>query len=206
VVASPQGGATVLDPISITLWKDDQYLQNFAKTQQKLWMETEKLESFLGRAKEFTAIFYVGGFGRKLTHPSSRELANQDPAMFDLVDNEVSIQLIREFYESDRIVTAVCHGSAALLNATLSDGTRLIDGERVTGFSGQEEIDVDRQKDMPFHLENALNEKSGGNYEKAPAAWVPHVIVSSTKKLLTGQNPASAGPLSEALWKYIESH
>jgi putative intracellular protease/amidase len=125
-------------------------------------------------------------------------------AMFDLVENPVSTQLIREFYEASRIVSAVCHGSAALLNATLADGTHLIAGEKVTGFSNAEEIAVDRQKDMPFHLETALDKASGGCYVKSGEAWAPKVIVSESKKLLTGQNPASAKGLAEELLKVIE--
>lgn len=123
--------------------------------------------------------------------------------MFDLVDNQVSIKLIREFYESDRIVSAVCHGSAALVNATLADGSLLIAGEGVTGFSDVEEIAVDRQKDMPFHLEDALNASSGGKYSKAAEAWAPHIVVSKTKKLMTGQNPGSAQPLAVELVKKL---
>jgi hypothetical protein len=64
-VASPKGGATILDPESIELVKDDAYCMNFAKTKEKLWLETEKLETFVGRAEEFAAIFYIGGLGRK---------------------------------------------------------------------------------------------------------------------------------------------
>lgn len=124
--------------------------------------------------------------------------------MFDLVDNPVSTQLIREFHEASRIVSAVCHGSAALLNATLADGTRLIAGKKVTGFSNAEEIAVDRQKDMPFHLETALNIASEGGYLKAEEAWAPRVVVNENKKLLTGQNPASAQGLAEALLKVIQ--
>lgn len=125
--------------------------------------------------------------------------------MFDLVDNPVSIKLIREFHDTSRIVTALCHGAAALLNVTLADGSHLIEGERVTGFSNQEEIDVDREKDMPFHLEDALDKASGGHYEKSGKAWGPHVIVSSTKKLLWGQNPASAKPLAIELLKKLNA-
>jgi hypothetical protein len=43
----------------------------FLKTKEKVWMETKKLEDFLGKAKEFSAIFYVGGFGRKSPLSSS---------------------------------------------------------------------------------------------------------------------------------------
>lgn len=66
-IASPKGGATILDPVSVQLFKDDAYSMEFAQTKEKLWTETEKLESFLGRAKEFTAILYVGGFGRRFS-------------------------------------------------------------------------------------------------------------------------------------------
>ena len=124
-------------------------------------------------------------------------------AMFDLVDSEVSIQLIREFYEADKYVTAVCHGAAALVNATLSDGSYLIAGEAVTGFSDAEEVWANRPRDMPFHLEEALDKSSGGHYEKAEEAWAPKVIVSKTKKLITGQNPASAKGLAEELLKKL---
>jgi len=128
-------------------------------------------------------------------------------AMFDLVDNEVSFQLIREFHEAGRVVSAVCHGSAALVNATLADGTKLIAGEAVTGFSNEEEVIAKRPQDMPFSLEEALDKASGGKYEKAKEPWAPHVVTSGlkTKKLLTGQNPASARPFAEELLKFIES-
>ena len=124
--------------------------------------------------------------------------------MFDLVDNATSIKLIREFYDDSRIVAAVCHGSAALLNVTLGDGSKLIAGERITGFSNAEEIAVDRQKDMPFHLETYLDSASNGHYEKSEEAWAPKVIVSSTKKLLTGQNPASAKGVAIELLKKVQ--
>ncbi|KAH7311119.1 putative parkinson disease 7 domain-containing protein 1 [Rhexocercosporidium sp. MPI-PUGE-AT-0058] len=190
IIASPKGGPTILDPVSVELFKDDAYCMEFAATKSKLWLETEKLESFLGKAKQFTAILYVGGFG----------------PMFDLSDNPISAKLIQEFYVADRIVSAVCHGAAALLKAQLPDGTLLIAGEKITGFSDVEEIAVDRQKDMPFHLEDALDKASGGLYEKAADAWAPHVIVSTTKRLVTGQNPASAKPFAEELLKKIQAY
>jgi putative intracellular protease/amidase len=64
-IASPAGGPTTMDPVSVTLWKDDASAVEFKDTKSDLWTKTEKLESFLGRAKEFTAILYVGGFGRE---------------------------------------------------------------------------------------------------------------------------------------------
>lgn len=64
-IASPAGGAAPLDPSSVEASKDDKVSVEFLNTKQALWEKTEKLSSFLGRAKEFDAIFYVGGHGRK---------------------------------------------------------------------------------------------------------------------------------------------
>ncbi|KAJ5203980.1 uncharacterized protein N7498_004859 [Penicillium cinerascens] len=44
---------------------DDAYCQEFYRTKKDLWKSTEKLASFLGRAKDFDVIFVVGGFGRR---------------------------------------------------------------------------------------------------------------------------------------------
>ena len=55
--------------------------------------------------------------------------------MWDFVDNDELHTLIREMYESGRVVSAVCHGTAALQNARLSNGDFLIDGKKGTGFA-----------------------------------------------------------------------
>ncbi|GKT86127.1 thiJ/pfpI family protein [Colletotrichum tofieldiae] len=76
--------------------------------------------------------------------------------MFDLAVDEVSQALIREFYESGKIVSAVCHGPGALVNAKLSDGEYLVKGQEVTGFSNAEEDAYQFTDAMPFLLENEL--------------------------------------------------
>jgi putative intracellular protease/amidase len=64
-IASPKGGAAPLDPSSVEASKEDQVSVDFLKNKEGLWKNTEKLSGFLGRAKEFEAIFFVGGHGRK---------------------------------------------------------------------------------------------------------------------------------------------
>jgi putative intracellular protease/amidase len=129
--------------------------------------------------------------------------------MYDLATDPNSIQLIREFYDANRIIVALCHGSAALVNVKLADGTSLLTGQRVTGFSDTEEEQAYANKivppDMPFSLEKALDKASGGKYEKAAEAWSPHVIVEQSRKLLFGQNPNSAHPLGEELLKVLKN-
>lgn len=123
--------------------------------------------------------------------------------MFDLVDDPISKALTAEFYVSGKIVAAVCHGSAALLNVKLENGEYLLKGQPVTGFSNYEEDSVHLSSSMPFMLETELTKRSGGMYEKAVAPWGEKVAIGHGGKLITGQNPASAGPLGEAIKKAL---
>ncbi|KAF2095362.1 putative chaperone protein HSP31 [Rhizodiscina lignyota] len=192
VVASPAGGAAPLDPGSVDYAKNDEESQKFLQEKRSLWEKTEKLESFKGRAAEFDAIFFVGGHG----------------PMYDLAVSPVSQDIIREFYESSKVVAAVCHGPAALLNVKLSNGTLLIAGQKVTAFSNAEEEAVGLLSAMPFPLETALKKNMGGDnlFEVAAEQWAPKVVVSGKNgKLITGQNPASAGPIGEAVLEAISA-
>ena len=119
--------------------------------------------------------------------------------MFDLATDENSQSLIRVFYEASKIVSAVCHGPAALVNVKLSDGTYLVANQMVTGLSNAEEDAMQFTKDMPFLLETEL-EKHGAKYEKADGLFGVKVMVSGRGgKLVTGQNPPSAAVIGDTL-------
>jgi putative intracellular protease/amidase len=60
--------------------------------------------------------------------------------MFTFRDNTDLHNAIRAFYEAEKPVAAFCHGVAALVDATLSDGSYLVTGKTVTGFANVEEI------------------------------------------------------------------
>ena len=112
-------------------------------------------------------------------------------------------QVIREFYEAGRVVSAVCHGPAALANAKLSDGSWLVSNNAVTAFSNAEEDAMQLSEYMPFMLEDLLG-KNGAKFEKADSPWGVKVVVSGKNgKLITGQNPASAGPMGKAVYEAI---
>lgn len=49
--------------------------------------------------------------------------------MFDLANDETSHILVRGFYESGKVVSAVCHGSVVLINVKLTYGDYLVSGE-----------------------------------------------------------------------------
>ncbi|KAH8896736.1 class I glutamine amidotransferase-like protein [Thozetella sp. PMI_491] len=180
VVASPKGGATIPDPTSIQLSAQDANAVKFLNEKKDVYQNTQKLSSFLGKADEFDAVYVVGGHG----------------PMFDLASDSESQTLIAEFWEKGKIVAADCAGVGSLANVRLSSGDHILKGKKVTGFS-KAEVDVLGFGDVvPFLLEDKLQEESDG-YEKADAVWEAHVVRSG--RLITGQNPASAAGVAEAI-------
>jgi putative intracellular protease/amidase len=87
-----------------------------------------------------------------------------------------------------------------LLNIKLSDGSYLLTGKTVAGFSNEEEKAAGLAEVVPFLLEDKLKER-GAIYNSVPL-WQPNVKVS--ERLVTGQNPASAKGVAEELAKLLQ--
>ncbi len=100
--------------------------------------------------------------------------------MWDFADSLAVQNVVRGIWESDGIVSAVCHGPAALVNAILSDGSYLV--------AGKEETEVKYANVVPYLLATTLKQR-GALHQSAPN-WVENVVVDG--RLITGQNPASA--------------
>ncbi|SHL73414.1 type 1 glutamine amidotransferase domain-containing protein [Flavobacterium saccharophilum] len=120
--------------------------------------------------------------------------------MVDMPENELLKKVIRETYERNAIVGAVCHGPVALLNVKLSNGTYLVNGKNITSFTDEEERGY-AIADVPFLLETALT-KQGAKFHAA-AVWSAHSIADGN--LVTGQNPASAKGVAEKMIIILES-
>jgi putative intracellular protease/amidase len=88
-----------------------------------------------------------------------------------------------------------------LLEVRLPGGVHLIAGKDVTGFSWDEEVKVGRDDAVPYNLEEEL-QKRGARYGKAWMAFSSHVVEDG--KLITGQNPASAAAVGEAVVKRLK--
>lgn len=185
--ASPKGGAAPLDPSSVEMAKEDPTSQAFLKEHKDLWENTRPLSEFTNAAGEYDALFFPGGHG----------------PLYDLAVDTTSQGIIADFASKGKIVAAVCHGPGALVNVKLPDGTHLLKGKEVTGFSNEEEDQVQLSKFMPFPLETKLGEVSGGKYVKAPEAWGVKVVVSGN--VITGQNPQSAHKIGEEIVKALKA-
>lgn len=119
----------------------------------------------------YAAIFLPGGHG----------------TMFDMPDNALLQSMIRAVYEAGKTVAAVCHGPAAFVGVTLSDGRPLVAGKTIAAFTDEEERETTLDRFMPFLLETRLREL-GASFVTAPN-WTNNVQVDGN--LITGQNPQS---------------
>ena len=85
-------------------------------------------------------------------------------------------------------------GPAALLDVKLADGTTLLHGRRVTGFTKGEDANDALFRHMPFSLQ-ARMEAEGARFVEQP----PRSAHAETDgRLVTGQNPASAEVTAQA--------
>lgn len=178
-LASPKGGQPPIDPKSeapdAQTEATKRYYQD-AALQEKM-SNTKKLGDVT--ANDFDAVFYPGGHG----------------PLWDLANDQQSINLIETFYQQQKPVALVCHAPAALANVKAADGSPLVKGKKVTGFTNSEEEAVQLTDIVPFLVEDKLKEL-GGEYSKADD-WQSYVLQDGL--LITGQNPASSEAAAEKL-------
>ena len=182
-LVSPKGGQPPLDPKSDEPDALTEATKRFRqdKTAQAALAKTLKLSSV--SAADFDAVFYPGGHG----------------PLWDLAEDEDSIALIEATYSAGKPMAVVCHAPGVLRHTKSPDGSPLVRGKSVTGFTNTEEAAVGLTKIVPFLVEDVLKQ-NGGNYSKA-ADWQPYVLTDGN--LITGQNPASSEAAAKVLLKQL---
>lgn len=180
-IASPKGGEPPIDPSSYDLKHDTnrEFMENneFRK----------KIENTLAlreiNTHQYQGIYFPGGHG----------------TMWDFPNNPQIEEIVRSIYESGGMVAAICHGPAAFVGLRLTDGDFLVQGKKLTGFTNPEEIQTKKEKIVPFLLQDKLIEQGAQFVENA--VFQENVVQDG--RLITGQNPASALKLAEAVIKIM---
>ncbi len=180
--ASPQGGAAPMDPGSREVKDDDNAKFLADAVVMKEIQQTLPLSKV--DPKQYRLIHFAGGHG----------------AMWDFPANPDLSRVAAGIYENGGIVSAVCHGPAALVDIKLSNGDYLIKGKRVNGFTNGEEAEVGLTKVVPFLLASKLQER-GAKYEGGKN-WEDKVVVDG--RLVTGQNPQSAHSVGRKLVEILQ--
>ena len=182
-VVSPAGGQPPLDPKS-----DEPDAQTEATKRFKADPDAQAVLANTGKladvkAADFDAVFYPGGHG----------------PLWDLAESRDSIKLIETMIAAGKPVATVCHAPGVLRHVKAPDGSPLVKGKKVTGFTNTEEEAVGLTNVVPFLVEDMLKQ-NGGEYSKV-GDWQSYAITDGI--LITGQNPASSEAAAEALLKLL---
>jgi putative intracellular protease/amidase len=210
VVATPGAKRPVMDARSdkaAHFGNDPQKLQaaqNFVENHPA--MQTPlSLKEAAGHPENYAAVFIPGGHA----------------PMTDLMCDRDLGRILRESHRAGKPTGALCHGPVALLaalpnasayrKALVAGGREAAKsfagdwpyaGYRMTVFSTKEEKIVEQnvfKAKMPFYVADALAE-AGAKVQNA-AEFKPLVI--EDRELVTGQNPASAEGLAQAMLKML---
>lgn len=184
-IASPKGGNAPIDPESLKPMVLDKVTKEYWEDSsfRELLQHTKSLSEVSGQ--QFDCVYLAGGHGTMYDFP-----------------NDVTLQtIIRQHYESNKIVAAVCHGVGGLLNVKLSNGEYLIKDKTITGFNWFEESLARRKKEVPFNLEESLKER-GSDYKKAFIPMTSKVLVDGN--LITGQNPFSSKEIAKVVMQQLK--
>ena len=182
-IFSPEGGKCEADGMSDPndasgYSKTDLITQGFIHTPElKALVDNTQKVADLDVAR-FDAVVVAGGQAPMFTYEKAGALLDKFVA----------------FYEAGKVACALCHGTAVLAFAKLSNGEYLVKGKTVTGFANVEEDFADnavwsygilpRDKHvMPWRIEDRLK-ALGGNFVQA-GLWRGFAVRDGN--LITGQ-------------------
>ena len=185
-IVSPLGGLSPLEPRSLKWPLADASARDWLADPARMALLASTARPHDIDPADLDAIYFTGGHA----------------VMWDFPGSEALQRITRAIHERGGVVSSVCHGYCGLLNTRLSDGSLLVAGRRVTGFSWREEVLAGVAAKMPYNAEEEMKQR-GARYEKAWLPFVPHVVVDG--RLVTGQNPNSAKATAEQVAALLAS-
>lgn len=185
-IVSPQGGVAPLEPRSLKWPLADASVRDWLADPERMALLSSTARPEEVDAAQFDAIYFTGGHA----------------VMWDFLDSEGLQRITRAIYERGGIVSSVCHGYCGLLNTRLTDGSLLVAGRHLTGFSWREEILAGVAAKLPYNAEAEMQQR-GARYRKAWLPFVSNVVVDG--RLVTGQNPMSARATAEHVATLLQS-
>lgn len=178
-LASPAGGQPPLDPISDTAEYQTDSTRRFKTDEESQAVLANTIRLAEVHAQDYGAVFYPGGHG----------------PLWDLAEDENSIQLIEAMYAAGKPVSAVCHGPCVFRHTKNLDGSYIVQGKGVTCFTNSEEAAVQLTEIVPYLVEDMLCDQ-GGIFTSADD-FAEHFVVDGN--LITGQNPASSAAVARTI-------
>lgn len=172
-LVSPAGGRVPIEPRSLKFPNFDRSARSWRDDPARMALLEQTVSPAEVDSADYDAIYFTGGHA----------------VMFDFPANADLQRITREIFERGGIVGAVCHGYCGLLDTRLSDGSFLVEGRRLTGFSWREEVLARVDGLVPYNVEERMRER-GARYSRALLPFASYTVADGN--LITGQNPGSA--------------
>jgi putative intracellular protease/amidase len=186
-IVSPKGGKvamdTLSDPRDPSKWSaNDLITMGFVNTPEcmALLEKTPALSDV--DLDSFDALMVAGGLSPMWTYRDNKDLQ----------------RAILHFYQAEKPIGIYCHGTSALADIKLADGSYLVAGKTVTGFANIEEDYSDTfvgKKVMPGRIEDVLRER-GANYVQG---GLFKAFVVRDGRLITGQQQYSGRRVAQVV-------
>ncbi|MFS1526357.1 nuclear transport factor 2 family protein [Microbulbifer sp. 2304DJ12-6] len=179
---SPKGGAIPLSYINTSTPIHKKYLYSndfmFAIGHTKTPDEIDP--------SRYRAVHYIGGSN----------------AMYGVPDNKDIQSIAMTIYEKHNgIISAVCHGTAGIVNLKTKDGQYLVSGKRISGYpEAYENQSKAYFKEFPFLIQQTIESRGGDFYYSDRNT--PHVEVDG--RVVTGQNHLSSSLVAEKMVKMLQ--
>jgi putative intracellular protease/amidase len=183
-LASVQGGNPPIDPKSYQEESQTEETRRFLADESAQAALSQTIAIDQADVADYDTIFLPGGHGTMWDFPSSQALTDR----------------LESFNRAGKIIAAVCHAPAALVNVQTTTGEPLVKGKVVTAFTDSEERAVQLETVVPFMLETRLREL-GAKFNSGDD-FLPQVCQDGN--LITGQNPASSEPAAQRVLQAIK--
>lgn len=178
---SPDGGAIPLGYIQTSNPIQKKYL--YDAQFMSLLKNTLKPEHVV--AGDYQAVYYSGG----------------GAAMFGVADNTGLQNISSAIYEHGGVISAVCHGTAGIVNLKNSAGVPIFRNKNVTGFPDLfEDTSAEYYKTFPFSIDKEITRK-GGNFVYAKQWGSDFHVVDG--RVITGQDPNATASVAREVIKAI---
>jgi len=172
---SPDGGAIPLGYIETSDKTQKGYLYNAEFMHQ---LKTTRKPGSINAA-DYQAVYYSGG----------------GSAMFGVADNIDIQNLASAIYAKGGVVSAICHGTAGIVNVKNKDGSSIVANKKITGFPDMfEDTEAAYYKAFPFSIDKEIT-RNGGNFVYAKT-WASNFVVADGH-IVTGQDPSATAAVAQ---------
>jgi putative intracellular protease/amidase len=183
-IVSPKGGAIPIGYIatSDSIQKKYLYKSSFMNKLKTTYNPSQV------RAQNYKAIYYSGG----------------GSAMFGVAENVMIKDIAEQIYRANGIVSAICHGTAGIVNLKDENGNSLYRNRKLTGFPDLlERTDEEYYKTFPFSIEKTIRENKGLFIHSQ--TFGDNFFIRDGR-FITGQDPSATKSVAMEVVKVLESN